>query len=357
MANDLAEAVKALGSPHSFYNDGDDGIPRDICDTHGSVVLSLCKICGQAEGDLEPACPGPKEGPKEKAQKQRAARKVHPKITMGCVAAILGVSPSMTRAQVTRQLVRQYHGAESEYVANIAAEYNEQMRDTACVAFENQMRRNLIRVDIAKPLVKHLSSHPIMVRSDKHEGHGLVFIRTPFGQRDIADKSLFKSLDDQPHMYAQMQVEMHLSGAKWGVFFQWAVMAQTAKIVELDAEFVGRCLDQLAAYYENEYKAEVKNPDHLEALLPSVDNKKVRDALAEYDELCISEDNIKSRKAELMAFLVSSAKDRSVMVCGRKLLKIEKQGAISYSAAVKKLLPGADLEAYRGKPSTAWKLD
>lgn len=339
---------------HEFYNYGDANIPKDICDPHGSVVLSLCKVCGQAEADLAQECPGAPSA-KQKADKQRQARKVHPKITMGCVAAILGVSKTMTRAQVLRQLVREYQGADSEYEANIAAEYNDQMRDTAVLAFENQMRRNVIRCDIAKPLVAHLSSHPMMVRSDKYEGQGLVFIRTPFGQRDIADKSEFKSLDDQPHMYAQMQVEMYLAGAKWGVFFQWAVMAQTAKLVELDLPFVERALEQLSAFYA-EYKADVKNKDHLEPLLPSVDNDKARKALAEYDELCESEANIKARKQELLETMIVLAKDRSVMLCGRKLQKVQSQGSISYAQVIKKHCAGVDLEPFRGSPSTSWKL-
>lgn len=45
---------------HDFYTDADDSPPRAICDGAGSVCLSLCKICGQAEGELEAVCPGPK---------------------------------------------------------------------------------------------------------------------------------------------------------------------------------------------------------------------------------------------------------------------------------------------------------
>lgn len=290
----------------------------------------------------------------EKAK--RAPAKKHPAITMGCVAAILGVSPSMTRAQVLRQMVREYQGAESEYVANIAADYNDQMRETAIVAFENQMRRNVIRTDIDKPLYKWMSSHPMTVKSDKFSGPGLVFIRTPFGQRDCAHKSEFKSLDDQPHMYAQMQIEMHLAGCEWGVFFQWAVQAQTAKIVQLDPEFVRSSVAQLQAFYDDVYKAEIKNKDHLEPLLKNVDNKRTRDALAEYDELTVTITNAKARQDELMEILKKEAKDQSVSFNGRKLLKVESEGGVSYATVVKKHLPDLDLSPYRGDPKTSWKL-
>lgn len=48
---------------HDFYEDGDEGIPQAVCDGAGSVALSLCKVCGQGEGDLEEVCPGPKRAP------------------------------------------------------------------------------------------------------------------------------------------------------------------------------------------------------------------------------------------------------------------------------------------------------
>jgi len=342
-----------MSKQHDYYKNGDSGAPDAITDGHGDVVLALCRVCGQAEAELEETCPGPKA----KADKQRAARKVHPKITMGCVAAILGVSKSMTRKQVIRQMVREYHNAESEYVANIAAEYNDKMRQAAEVAFENQFKRNIIKVDIAKPLSKIMSSHPSMARSDQFEGMGLVFIRTPFGQRDIADKRDFKSLDDQPHMYAQMQIEMHLAGAKWGVFFQWAVCAQTAKVVHLDPEFVDRCMQQLGEFYEGVYKPETKNKDHLAPLLKEIDNERVRQMIQEYDDQAVIETNAKARKAEILEELKKAAKNDSAMLSGRKLLRIPTEGSISYSKAVKELLPDADLSKYRGAPSEKWTFE
>jgi len=333
---------------HDFINTGDKDAHSGICDQYGEVVLSQCRACGQAEGDLQPVCP--------KAKAKRAPAKKHPAITMGCVAAILGVSKSMTRAQVLRQMVREYHGAESEYVPNIAAEYNDLMREPALAAFEDQMRRNVIRVDIAKPLYKWLSSHPMTVKSDKFEGPGLVFLRTPFGQREVGHKSQFKSLDEQPHMYAQMQVEMHLAGCKWGVFFQWAVSAQTAKIVELDEAFVKSSIDQLQAFYDEVYKPETKNKDHLEPLLKNIDNKRTRDALTEYDELAVVITNAKARQDELLEILKKEAKDNSVSFNGRKLLKVTSEGSVSYAQVVKKHLPDLDLSPYRSDPKTSWKL-
>lgn len=44
---------------HVLYKDGDTDLPREITDSNGQVVLSLCRICGKAEVDLDsPYCTG-----------------------------------------------------------------------------------------------------------------------------------------------------------------------------------------------------------------------------------------------------------------------------------------------------------
>ncbi len=44
---------------HVLYKTGDADAPESIKDTNGDVVLDLCKLCKQAEVDLEPECEGP----------------------------------------------------------------------------------------------------------------------------------------------------------------------------------------------------------------------------------------------------------------------------------------------------------
>jgi hypothetical protein len=56
--NDLQSGI--IGRSHDLYKDGDECIPRDILDRNGQVVLGLCRECGQAEGDLDPFCKGPR---------------------------------------------------------------------------------------------------------------------------------------------------------------------------------------------------------------------------------------------------------------------------------------------------------
>lgn len=288
------------------------------------------------------------------ALKKAATRKKHPKITMGQVAAVLAVSPSMKRSTVLRDMVREYHGAPSEYVENVAGEYNREMRATAEQAFINRFKMDVTKCDPKKPH-KVLSSHPAYVESAKRGSKGLLFIRTPYGQRSALAPEDFKSLDEQPHMFAQMQIEMHLAGVAWGIFFQWSALSSTFAMVELDQAWLDTNLPQLEAFYA-EYKEETKNKLHLEPLRKSIENEEARKLIDEFDSLSVAVNNATSRKAEIMEKLKGMAKDRSALVCGRLLTKSEKAGSISYSAAVKKLLPDANLEEYRGAPSISWTL-
>ena len=45
---------------HILWKDQDENIPPQICDRNGQVALAQCKVCGQAESELEKECPGRK---------------------------------------------------------------------------------------------------------------------------------------------------------------------------------------------------------------------------------------------------------------------------------------------------------
>jgi hypothetical protein len=57
-AVDVAPPYEPSVQWHVFYKDGDTGVPEAIQDRIGNVVLTMCKVCGQAESELEPTCPG-----------------------------------------------------------------------------------------------------------------------------------------------------------------------------------------------------------------------------------------------------------------------------------------------------------
>lgn len=43
---------------HQLWAKGDPGLPTVLTDRNGDVVLGMCRVCGQAEAELEDTCPG-----------------------------------------------------------------------------------------------------------------------------------------------------------------------------------------------------------------------------------------------------------------------------------------------------------
>ena len=76
--------------------------------------------------------------------------------------------------------------------------------------------------------------------------------------------------------------------------------------------------------------------------------------IEEIDQLKEAQDNAKERQKELEASLIDMAGDRNALIWGRKLTKVERKGNVQYAKVPE--LKGVDLEPYRGKPSSFWKL-
>lgn len=338
---------------HDFIKTGDEDSHRSIEDRNGEAVLAQCRVCGKAEAQLADECPGPRKGPVT-TEKAKAARKQHVKITPGQVAAILGVSKSMKREQVLREMVRRYQGAPSEFEGSVATEYSENFVEQARLQFCDKFKLN-IHPHAMKKDHKLVSVSPEVVKSSKRTTMGLFYLRLPYGQRDAAEPTSFHASKDVPHHWAQMQIEMFCSGLTWALFHQWSVLSSRTEVVEIDMPWIEQNMAVIEAFYA-EYKEACKDKSHLEPLRQKIDNEKARKLISELDELDIAETNAKSRKGEIMDQLKVLAKEKSAIICGRSLTRTDSKGNISYANAIKKLLPDADLEPYRGAPSTSWKL-
>ena len=74
------------------------------------------------------------------------------------------------------------------------------------------------------------------------------------------------------------------------------------------------------------------------------------------DRLQDAIDNATDRKKELLADMVRIAGDKNAVFAGRSLTLVKRAGAVSYAKAIAALLPDADLEKWRGKPSEGWQV-
>lgn len=267
------------------------------------------------------------------------------KITGSRVGAILGLSPFSKPKDVMRQMVRDYHGAESEFQGNIATNYGAANEPAATFDFELETGLNVIETGF------HVSQD--------HEWLGaspdgfinyddLIEIKCPYGKRESTD---FKSYIDQPHYYAQTQIEMLCTGRTRCHFFQWSPLGTMIEIIDFSQPWIDENLPKLKEFYD-QYLEEIKSPDkHLADLIQNKDAQELADA---YNKAKADMARAKAVMDDAKAQIIAIAGGKKTNVSGLLVFKTEKKGAIAYAKAVKALLPEADLEPYRGKATEYW---
>lgn len=270
------------------------------------------------------------------------------RITASSVGAILGNAPYATRDDVMRRMVREWVGAPTEFDGNIATEYG--TRNEAGALTEYQMETGH-SVEAAGFITRDdwAGCSPDGLLGDD----GGLEIKCPFGKRKD-EKPEFKSIFDLPHYYDQVQFSLWVTGRDWWHFYQWSPNGTAMELVDASEDWRDENLPKLRQFYA-EYLTEREAPAiHLEPKRPIIDTPEAHRIMGEYQELCEAIDLAEARKRELLSDMTVIAMDRDVIFAGRKLTKVEKAGAISYAKAIKELLPGADLEKWRGKSSSYW---
>jgi len=282
--------------------------------------------------------------------KQRKGR-----VTGSVVGAALGVNPYMTQDALIRRLVRLWHGAESEFNGNIATEYGSLNEPIAQLAYTTKTG-NLVNECGFSVHPEHdwLGASPDGIFENNMGEQCILEIKCPFGLRNELLPQ-FKPLAEQPHYYAQVQIEMACTGIKQSHFYQWNKYGDSLEIVTFNQEWFDDAIIKLLAFY-NCFLSEIDNPEHLNDIVKTIESKQATALLSEYDQLGETIDNATQRQKEIIVELAKIANNKNAIINGRKFSQITRQGAISYAKAIKDLLPGADLSKYQGKPTSYWKL-
>lgn len=275
------------------------------------------------------------------------------RITGSNVGAILGLSPFRTADDVLRDMVRQWHGAEPEFTGNVATEYGTFHEAGAVVDFQLETGIAIERNEefFIHPDYDWLGATPDGFASDGN----IIEIKCPYGKRDLEDAEKFLGAHDQRHYYAQMQIELACTGKEVCYFYQWSSKCSMVELVRKNDEFIEYAIEELRQFYDR-FLQELENPDHMKPRRAMVESPKAAKLILEYRELSDAIDRANERKKDILEQLVGLAGGVDAEVCGHKLTKVEKEGAISYAQAIKKYAPDADLEPFRGKPSSYWRL-
>lgn len=285
---------------------------------------------------------------KQRSHEWFSARKG--RVTGSVAGAILGHAPYATRDDILRRMVRDYHGAEPEFQGNIATKHGEIHEDGAILDFRLDTGLDVEEVGFLT-YEDWLGASPDGLTSDG----GVLEVKVPFSKRKD-ETPIFKPLSDQPHYYAQVQIEMLCSGRGHAWFYQWSANGSNLERVEPDQAWLDENLPRLRQFHA-EYLEAVKSPDdHLAPRRLEIDTLEAYRMLREWDDLNEAIERAEARKKDLLNEIVLMAKNSNALLCGRKLTFVQKDGAISYAKAIKELAPDADLEKWRGKTVQYWKL-
>lgn len=271
------------------------------------------------------------------------------RVTGSVAGAILGCAPYMTRDDAMRAMVRAWHGAETEFKGNVATEYGVQNEADAISQLEMELGIEVDPVGFF-PYEDWLGASPDGAVKGGNEG---VEVKCPYGLRGD-DNPQFKTPLQQPHYYAQMQIELLCTGWDEIIFYQWAPHGSQVYHVTPDQRWLDENLPKLRQFHA-EFLSEIDNPAHLEPLRVEINTQDTRRLIDEYDQLSEAIDNATERRREIQATLVKSAGERDALIWGRKLTLVERKGPVSAT----KLLadhPEIDGEKYRGKSSSSWRL-
>lgn len=273
------------------------------------------------------------------------------RVTASSVGAILGLSPFQTRDGVLRAMVREALGAPSEFPDPVPppVAWGTAMEATAVEQFKDETYLEVAPAPFV-PYDDWLGASP-----DGYVDDGaLLEVKCPYGLRNDPEP-IFKSVADQPHYHAQMQVQLYCTERPACWFYQWTPHGSAKAFVVRDNEWLATNIPRLRQFHA-EYLDALREPEeHLAPLRRVIDTPEAHKMVAEWDELAEQEERVKERKADLLAEMSVMA-DGDALFAGRKLTLVSREGAVSYAKALKALCPGADLGPYRGKASTYWKL-
>jgi len=256
-----------------------------------------------------------------------AARKG--RVTASLVGGLLDCAPYMSKDTAFRSLVRSCHGLPDEFEGNIATEYGNANEGLARSAYEIETGNTVESVGFVA-WNNWLGASP-----DGYVGHDrLLEIKCPFGKRKDESPE-FASIDDQPHYYAQVQIQLFVTGRKWCHFWQWSPHGHKLETILYDGDWISENLPTLLAIWQD---AQAANPEDYDGeLRKTIDTPEAVRLVAEYDELSDAIENATARKKDIIIRMAEMSGGKNADMAGRKLTLVKRAGSVAYAKALKEL--------------------
>jgi len=273
------------------------------------------------------------------------------KVTASRVGGILGMSPFATRDDVMRTMVREALGATSEFTGNVATQWGNDHEDDALAALEARTGTLIQSVGIfTHKDYEWLTASPDGIGG--HKGHQRVFeVKAPYSRK-------IKNLEDTPHYWAQVQIQMACVGAKKAYFGVWTPQDFHLEGVNFDEEWFDEALPELKAFHD-EYLSIVADEElakpYLEDLVQDMENN---------DEWSIWSDRYDNSKKRVSAAklqmemckskLIKLADGKKSRGCGVLVYPIKAKTTTDYKQAIRDNWGDLDLSDYQKTSAQSW---
>src|SRR5690625_2688588 len=267
------------------------------------------------------------------------------KLTASRAGAALGVNPWQKPDDLIRAMVREAHGAEPEFSGNVATQWGHNHEPLAVLDYMSETGVNVVEAGIyIHPEHDWLGASPDGFVGDD----AIVEIKCPYSQRD-KNPPHFKSIIEQPHYWAQVQIQLSCTGRSKCYFYQWAPYGTMLEQVVIDEDWLQSAIPDLQAFYEL-YLSELDNPEHLKDKRIDSDNARLRSLMRELGVVRANLARLRDEEKQLVADIVELAGERDTDVDGAgKITKVVRRGNVDYAKLLKEHFPDLDIEPYRGK--------
>lgn len=267
-------------------------------------------------------------------------------ITGSRIGAILNLSPFAKRDDVMREMVRQHFGLEQEFKGSVATRHGDKHEKTAITEYEIQTGNIVEEIGIIHhPEIEYLAHSPDgLIGLD-----GEIEVKCPYS-------GVIKSIKEQPHYNAQIQLGLECAGRDWCDFVVWTPGDMLIERVYRDRMWFKEHENELETFYQ-EYLKHIQGDG--KPYTDDIEKPASAEYLAlesEYIKKLAVANRAKESAEQIKAELLSIAKKNGVKTVGAltSYTPYKKAGSVDYSKIPE--LKGVDLNQYRKKSRNEWRL-
>lgn len=270
------------------------------------------------------------------------------RITGSRIGAVLGVNPYSSRADVLREMVREFFGAPREFEGNEATAYGQDHEPDAIAGYESQMGTLTYSGGV---LFLHPAHDFLAVTPDGLvEKGGLIECKCPY-------RGHYTHWNERPYYESQMRLQMECTGRQWCDFVVWYPDALHVSRIHHDAAWLPSVLPVLEAFMADFYAAIKTSASAAPFLTEKVrDDAEWMQAASDYRRAITEQNKAESLVKQARELLLGLANGQGVKGGGVQVIRSERAGTVAYAKAIKDLLPDADLSAYAGAPSVVFTI-